>query len=122
MRQQPKRTGKPANMDDVNAMLDGRADDDGPGFGVFDPAGEIPGIDTPEGCTEAVNAKRFIESHGDDTRYCDSMSKFFHWDGLRWALDQERIIDVKAKGVAERLQRQAADMVKRGGSGLKDAI
>jgi hypothetical protein len=93
MRGSDKKPVGAADTDRIHKILygGGESPNGEPDLAVFSPSDASPGIDTPAGRTEAANAKRFVELHGENTRYCDPMSKWFHFDGKRWAIDGERI-------------------------------
>jgi len=33
------------------------------------------------------NARRLVEAHGEDLRYCPDWGKWLHWDGVKWSID-----------------------------------
>ncbi len=47
--------------------------------------------------TEFENARRLVAHHGDDLRYCANSSEWYVWDDKRWALDESRERDRRAK-------------------------
>src|SRR5262245_33277716 len=64
--------------------------------------------------TELANARRFIDLHGDNVRFCSPWAKWLIWDGKRWKIDDENRIVELAGDVVERVwsgveenQRQA---------------
>ena len=71
-------------------------------------------VSRAEGRTEAANAARFVALHSADTRYCDQWGKWLHFDGKRWAIDVERVIDAKAKAVGNIVREQVAAMIRQG--------
>lgn len=52
-----------------------------------------------EGRTDAANAHRFLERHGNDVRWCDPHGAFYIWSGKRWAQDRERRVELMAARV-----------------------
>ena len=73
-----------------------------------------PNLWKPEGRTEHANAQRLVAMHGNDVRWCDPWSKWLVWDGRRWNIDKQRLIDARAKGVSRRLWEQVAAATKKG--------
>jgi putative DNA primase/helicase len=61
--------------------------------------------------TDSANASRLAAIHGNDLRWCDPWGKWLAWDGRRWALDAERRVDAMAKGVAQALWKQTAELL-----------
>jgi len=62
------------------------------------------------GRTEAANAQRLIALHGRDLRYCDPWRKWLIYDGQRWRIDDQRVVDTKAKDVSRKLWFEGARM------------
>src|SRR5688572_20651228 len=60
-------------------------------------------ISKPEWRTDKANAKRFVERHGGDVRWCEPWQKWLVWDGMRWAMDQERLVRQKASEIVEEI-------------------
>lgn len=85
-------------------------------------AGGATGIDGDAGRTEAANARRLVTLHGRDTRYCDRWAKWLHWDGSRWAINQDRIIDTKAKAVGKMVAELAAEAIGGGANRPADVL
>jgi putative DNA primase/helicase len=72
-----------------------------PALKLLSPASDaIPGIDTEDGWTETAQAQRFVERYRQDLRYCGPWHKWLVFDGCRWAIDQEHIVEARAKTVA----------------------
>src|SRR2546428_2959250 len=47
--------------------------------------------------TDLGNARRLVDSHGDDLRYCAAWRTWLVWDGKRWAKDQTGEVERRAK-------------------------
>jgi len=58
--------------------------------------------------TDLGNAKRMARRHGRDMRYCHPWSRFFLWDGRRWAQDSSGEADRRAKETITSILREAA--------------
>ncbi len=72
-------------------------------------AGGMPGVDRlksewnardPFHCTDLGNAKRLVERHGHDIRYCHDWRDWLVYDGARWAVDRSGEIERRAKDTA----------------------
>jgi putative DNA primase/helicase len=71
--------------------------------GASKPSGSIS-VWLAENRTDTANARRLAAAFGADLRYCDPWDgKWLHWDGKRWAIDQQRTIDSLAKKLAGEL-------------------
>jgi putative DNA primase/helicase len=64
-------------------------------------------VQSPEGQTDVANARRFIQLHGDDVRYCHPWKKWLVWDGQRWKLDDDGGIIRLGKSVPDAVWREA---------------
>lgn len=58
------------------------------------------------------NARRLVNKHGEDIRYCHNAAKWFCWDGRRWAMDETGEIFRRAKAVVDDLLKLAVAMRK----------
>ena len=70
----------------------------------------VPDGDAPKPllCTEAHNAQRLVNRHGQDIRYLAPSKKWLVWDGRRWATDDRiRIVEL-AKDTARHIFNEAA--------------
>jgi hypothetical protein len=63
--------------------------------------------------TELGNARRLVALYGNDLHYCYSRKKWLVWDGTRWAVDQVREIDRKAKEMWRQSTKKLARYVTR---------
>jgi putative DNA primase/helicase len=63
---------------------------------------------TSEPLTDLGNAKRFVERHGQDIRYCIQWDKWMVWDGKRWAIDTTGEIDRRAKETVRSMLEEAS--------------
>lgn len=63
----------------------------------------IAPICSSEGCTEAMNARRFAAKFGSDVRYCGPWGKWLTWDGTRWKIDDCLIVDAMGKEIGREL-------------------
>jgi putative DNA primase/helicase len=59
--------------------------------------------------TDVGNARRFVERHGEDWRYCFARKSWFYWDGTRWAKDDEGQIVERAKDTVAAIYEEAAE-------------
>jgi putative DNA primase/helicase len=57
--------------------------------------------------TDLGNARRFIEQHGDNLRYCKAWGKWVIWDGICWKPDVTDEIFQLAKETVERIWDEA---------------
>lgn len=64
---------------------------------------KVAAISTAQGRTDAASAARLIDQHGSDVRWNGAWDKFLVWDGKRWKLDSELIIQALAKQTAKSL-------------------
>lgn len=60
--------------------------------------------------TDLGNAKRLVERHGQDLRYCSAQNAWLIWNGQRWVWDESGEIDRRAKETIVNLYREAADL------------
>lgn len=72
---------------------------------------ELYPLNKPSGRTDAANAARLVEYFGNEIRWVGPWDKFLIWDGRRWRMDQELVIDAFAKRVAKGLWRDLADLI-----------
>ncbi len=57
--------------------------------------------------TDYGNAERLVANHGDDIRFCHVWKKWFHWDGMRWAIDETGEVVRLAKATVRRIYHEA---------------
>jgi putative DNA primase/helicase len=57
--------------------------------------------------TDLGNARRFVDQHCANVRYCPQMGKWFTWDGNRWSLDDTDEILLLARKTIESIWREA---------------
>jgi putative DNA primase/helicase len=74
--------------------------------------GGIAPLETAASRTEIANGKRLIAKHGDTLRWCNPWGKWLTWDGSRWAVDQQRIVESLAKAVIQGLWTDLAGLVR----------
>lgn len=60
--------------------------------------------------TDLGNAKRLVDRHGADLRYCGTNDTWLVWDGRRWAWDDSGEIERRAKDTVTNLYRKAAEL------------
>ena len=71
-----------------------------------------------ENRTDAAAARRLARQFGRDLRYVDPWDgKWLHWDGKRWAIDQQRAIDALAKQLAAALWQDVQQAIAREADG-----
>jgi len=56
--------------------------------------------------SDQTNAETMVEWYGEDSRYCYGLSKWFFWDGKRWAPDETGEVMRRAKQTIKRLAAQ----------------
>lgn len=61
-----------------------------------------------EHLTDLGNARRFVELHGCDVRYCHPERAWYVWDGRRWQRDETAEIERLAKQVPAAIYREAS--------------
>lgn len=70
---------------------------------------DAPPLEVPRRTlTDAGNADRFIDTHGDDTRHVKTWTSWLCWDGHRWQRDDTGAVIEKAKLVARAIYTEAA--------------
>jgi putative DNA primase/helicase len=57
--------------------------------------------------TDAANAARLVEAHGETIRYCHEWKKWIIWDGRRWKVDRSEAILLLAKQTASKILEEA---------------
>ena len=61
-----------------------------------------------ENMTDAGNARRLVNEHGHDLRYCHAWGKWLVWDGKRWKRDDAGAVVEKAKKTVRAIYAEAA--------------
>ena len=69
---------------------------------------------TPVHRTDWGNAKRLVQMHGEDLRYCDLWGSWLVWDGTRWVKDDTREVTRRAKDVVSSMYAEAAGIADQG--------
>jgi putative DNA primase/helicase len=59
--------------------------------------------------TDVGNGQRLVAMFGENLRYSHLMGRWFHWDGARWAMDDQGRIEAFAKAVAKRIYAEGGD-------------
>ena len=59
-------------------------------------------------CTDLGNARRLVERHGEDLRFCHAWNKWLVWDGHHWAEDNTGEITRRAQETILSLYTEAA--------------
>jgi putative DNA primase/helicase len=59
--------------------------------------------------TDMGNARRLVQLHGNDLRYCYAWSQWFVWDGNRWRRDETGEVYRRAKAAARSIYLEAAE-------------
>lgn len=65
----------------------------------------------PENCTDFGNARRLVQNHGADVRYCHAWGKWLIWDDRRWKIDESGAIMRKAKETTMSIYQEAGRAV-----------
>lgn len=60
--------------------------------------------------TDLGNAKRLVERHGADLRYCKARNSWLVWDGRRWAWDESGETERRAKETVLSWYSEAAEL------------
>lgn len=60
-------------------------------------------------CTDLANARRLVQLHGADLRYCAALGGWFCWTGTHWVRDDIDAVAALAKEVSRVVLREAAD-------------
>src|SRR5262249_39735897 len=63
--------------------------------------------------TDLGNARRLVEEHGLDLRYCYAWDKWLVWDGIRWQMDQSGEVHRRAKQTVGKMYEEAQGKVGR---------
>lgn len=58
----------------------------------------------PHEYTDLGNAKRLLDRHGMNLRYCAAWDQWLIWDGKRWEPDEDRKIELLAQGTVESIR------------------
>ena len=58
--------------------------------------------------TDAGNAQRLVDAHGEDLRYCHPWRRWLAWDGQRWATDETGAVMRMAKATTREMYAAAA--------------
>jgi P4 family phage/plasmid primase-like protien len=66
------------------------------------------GVDTPQGRTDCANAERLVEEYHTDVKWVGVWDKFLLWDSRHWKTDYAHGIQKKAKAVAAKVFKEAA--------------
>lgn len=61
--------------------------------------------------TDLGNAKRLVERHGHDIRYCTARNSWLVWGGHSWLWDESGEVERRAKETVLNLYREAADLL-----------
>lgn len=69
------------------------------GGGEADIPTDAQGLVHAENRTDAANANRFVQQHGDNVRWCEPWGKWLVWDDRRWAIDEMCIVQGMAKDI-----------------------
>ncbi len=72
-------------------------------------AAPVPSADDPH-LTDLGNAKKLVERHGHELRYCGARNAWFAWDGRRWKLDDSGEIVRRAKETVLSWYTDAAEL------------
>ncbi|MBI2824405.1 MAG: hypothetical protein HYX69_06945 [Planctomycetia bacterium] len=70
------------------------------GNGAAREAISIPGIDRPEGRTDAANARRFARRFSEKIRWVDDFKGWLVQDGARWQRDRQATVEAMMKSCA----------------------
>ena len=89
---------------DVRRDVDLNAGGDGYSGGVPDLEEEDKG---KYNLTDLGNAERLIRDHGDDLKYCAAFKSWLVFDGQRWQIDDQHLVDRKVMRTVRRMQRDA---------------
>jgi putative DNA primase/helicase len=72
------------------------------------PAASIAGSsEGPEHLTDSGNARRLVNLHGKDLRYCPPFGRWLIWDGTRWKPDETREIVRRMKAALKSIYVEA---------------
>jgi len=63
---------------------------------------------TRELYTDVGNARRFVDQHGSDLRFCKAWGKWLIWDGVRWCVDDTGVVERKAKATIRAMYQEAS--------------
>jgi putative DNA primase/helicase len=70
--------------------------------------------------TDLGNARRVVQRHGQDIRFCHPWKRWLLWDGKRWAEDATAEVVRRVKEAQADLYRRTADRIKEIGGGAED--
>ena len=78
--------------------------------GIYERYGiRIPPLDEDVHETDMGNAGRLVQRHGQELRYCYPQTKWYAWDGTRWAQDDTGEVHRRAKETVRAIYREAAE-------------
>jgi len=75
---------------------------------------------TEKHCTDLGNARRLVERHGADLRYCYPWKSWLVWDGRRWAIDGTGEASRRVKETLGHLYRTVARQLEELSDGADD--
>lgn len=58
--------------------------------------------------TDLGNARRLVNEHGEDLRYCHPWNKWLAWDGMRWKPDDSGEVERRAKETVRLIYAEAS--------------
>lgn len=93
--------GRVGRVGDVEGGEGGAHETGDPGRSISSP-GRRP-------TTDAGNAERLVDDHGDHIRYCASWGAWLVWDGKRWLKDDRGEVRSRAKQTVRGIHREAAE-------------
>lgn len=65
-------------------------------------------LPNPFNMTDLGNARRLVDRHGMEIRYCHKWSSWLVWDGRRWARDESGEVERRAKDTVASIYAEAA--------------
>jgi len=57
--------------------------------------------------TDLGNARRLVERHGHELRFCHEQDRWYVWDGRRWAVDRDNAVERRAKDTVRLIYDEA---------------
>lgn len=74
-------------------------------------SGVDPQPETAPGLTDLGNARRLVQQHGTEVRFCYNWNKWLAWDGARWRTDDSGEIERRAKSTVRQIYAEASRTV-----------
>lgn len=113
-------TGRSNNHQDAPDWLGDMPTDDGEVDAVGDEGAQIDHGEGPPHLTDLGNARRLVELHGHDLRFCHPWGKWMVWDGSRWRHDDTAEVYRRARRTIREIYQDAANLLEQASTEMDD--